>query len=55
VFSKNPLWSGKSSQLNHLRSAASCLPEFHSEVSGEVRILQAEEDMGDSFGRGARI
>ena len=30
---------GKSSQLNHLRNASSCLPELHSEVWGEEHFL----------------
>jgi hypothetical protein len=34
---------------------SSCLPEFHSEVWGEDRFLQAEENTADDFGRGAEI
>ncbi len=34
----------RSSQLNQLRNASSCLPEFHNEAWGEGRFFQAEEN-----------
>ena len=33
----------KSSQLNHLRNASSCLPEFHSEVWGEESFYKLKK------------